>query len=91
MGAGILFNFAEGVVGELSSALISATLKKNGLVYGVHDDLRKLKNTASRIQAVLLDAEEKQVENHQLKDWLEKLEHVFYAIDDLVLMQWDQS
>ena len=38
----------------------------------------------STIQAVLLDAEEKQAENHQLRVWLERLKAVFHDAVDVV-------
>ena len=37
------------------------------------DELEKMSNTVSAIQAVLEDAEEMQVNNRQVRDWLMKL------------------
>ncbi|MBA0804151.1 hypothetical protein Gohar_014302, partial [Gossypium harknessii] len=48
------------------------------------DDLDDLKSTVSTIKAVLLDAEERSVTSHRLKDWLEKLKDVLYDADDLL-------
>ncbi|KAJ0049337.1 hypothetical protein Pint_16960 [Pistacia integerrima] len=38
----------------------------------------------SAIKAVLLDAETKQTQNHQLRDWLAKLKDVFYDAEDVL-------
>ncbi|CAN0865334.1 Putative disease resistance protein RGA3 [Linum grandiflorum] len=44
----------------------------------------KLRDTVLTIKAVLLDAEEKQNHNRQVKVWLEKLSDVLYDADDLL-------
>uniref|UniRef100_A0A2N9H5Y6 Rx N-terminal domain-containing protein n=1 Tax=Fagus sylvatica TaxID=28930 RepID=A0A2N9H5Y6_FAGSY len=51
---------------------------------GVKDDLEKLKNTVSAIKAVLLDAEEKQVQSHAIKDWVGNLKDALYEADDVL-------
>ncbi|KAB2006807.1 hypothetical protein ES319_D11G373300v1 [Gossypium barbadense] len=38
----------------------------------------------SSIKAVVLDAEERSVTSHLVKDWLEKLKDVLYDADDLL-------
>ncbi|CAN1343196.1 Putative disease resistance protein RGA3 [Linum perenne] len=55
-----------------------------GLLWTLKREIMKLKDTVSTIQAVLLDAEEKQTHNRQVKDWLEKLSDVMYDADDLL-------
>jgi DNA-binding GntR family transcriptional regulator len=62
----------------------SLALQEIGLLWGFKDELQKLRNTVSTIQAVLLDAEEQQDNNHAVKDWLEKLKDVMYDADDLL-------
>ena len=54
------------------------------MVLGVKDDLEKLKNTVSAIKAVLLDAEEKQVQSHAIKDWVGNLKDALYEADDVL-------
>ncbi|CAN1219711.1 Putative disease resistance protein RGA3 [Linum perenne] len=54
------------------------------LLWTLEGELVKLKNTVSTIQAVLLDAEEKQTHSRQVKDWLEKLSEAMYDADDLL-------
>ncbi|KAG2674842.1 hypothetical protein I3760_13G156000 [Carya illinoinensis] len=82
MAEAILFKVAAGI----TESLESLALKEIGLLWGVTDELEKLKNTFSAIQAVLLDAEQKQwaKDSHGVRDWLEKLEDVVYDIDDLL-------
>ncbi|KAH9679146.1 hypothetical protein WN943_027451 [Citrus x changshan-huyou] len=52
------------------------------LFCGVKNDLEKLKETLTTVKSVVLDAEEKQVHSHQLRDWLEKLKDACYDAED---------
>ncbi|KAG6632097.1 hypothetical protein CIPAW_13G135700 [Carya illinoinensis] len=74
MAEGILFNIAQRIIESLGSQ----TLKEASLFCGVTDELHKLESTVSTIQAVLLDAEEQQVVNHEVRHWLEKLKDIVY-------------
>ncbi|XP_062174545.1 putative disease resistance protein RGA4 [Alnus glutinosa] len=77
----ILFGTAERIMETFGSLAANEI----GLLWGVEDELQHLKNTVSTIKAVLLDAEEKQAAgNHQVTDWLEKLEDAIYEADDLL-------
>ncbi|TYJ12515.1 hypothetical protein E1A91_A11G356900v1 [Gossypium mustelinum] len=69
---------------ELITKLSSFTLSQIGPCWNVKDDLLDLKSTVSTIKAVLLDAEERSVTSHLVKDWLEKLRDVLYDADDLL-------
>uniref|UniRef100_A0A7N2KTH9 Disease resistance protein RGA3 n=1 Tax=Quercus lobata TaxID=97700 RepID=A0A7N2KTH9_QUELO len=77
---------------ELVSSIAANVIEKLGslayqeisLAWGTASDLKKLEDTMSTIQAVLLDAEEKQAENHQLRVWLERLKAVFHDAVDVV-------
>ena len=73
-----------GVAQKITETLGSSTLKQIGSIWGVKDDLKKMKNTVSTIQASLKDAEEQQVKNHQVKDWLMKLRDAVFDADDLL-------
>ena len=73
-----------GVVQKIIESLGSSTLNQIGSIWGVNDELEKMKNTISTIQAVLEDAEEQQVKNHQVKDWLMKLRDAAFDADDLL-------
>jgi hypothetical protein len=80
MSEAVLFNTAEGIMKSLGSL----ALQEIGLLWGFKDELKKLGNTVSTIQAVLLDAEEQQAKNHAVKDWLGKLKDAIYEADDLL-------
>ncbi|KAG2669692.1 hypothetical protein I3760_14G044700 [Carya illinoinensis] len=81
MAEGILFDIAARIIESFGSR----ALKEIGLFWGATaDQLEKLKNTVSTIQAVLLHAEEQGSVNGEVRDWLEKLEDVVYDADDLM-------
>ncbi|XP_042954996.1 putative disease resistance protein RGA3 [Carya illinoinensis] len=80
MAEAILFNVAAKIIESLGSK----ALEEIGLFWGVPDELKKLKNTVSTIQAVLLDAEEQSAVNREVREWLENLKDVFYDADDLL-------
>ncbi|RVW62521.1 putative disease resistance protein RGA1 [Vitis vinifera] len=62
----------------------SITLHEIGLAWGVKTELTKLEATLTTIKSVLLDAEEKQWKDQQLRDWLGKLKHVCYDVEDVL-------
>ncbi|XP_043814133.1 putative disease resistance protein RGA3 [Manihot esculenta] len=80
MADGVLSN----VVIDIITKLGSRALHEIGLWWGVKGELKKLEATVSSIRNVLLDAEEQQKLNRQVKGWLERLEEVVYDADDLV-------
>ncbi|XAR54392.1 hypothetical protein NMG60_11029497 [Bertholletia excelsa] len=51
---------------------------------GVEGQFNQWKKTLSKIQAVLADAEKKQMETEGVKLWLEDLQDLAYHLDDLV-------
>ncbi|XP_047939497.1 putative disease resistance protein RGA3 [Salvia hispanica] len=55
-----------------------------GLILGVDDEMQKLSSTLTTLQAVLEDAEEKQIESRPIRDWLQKLNVLAYEIDDIL-------
>ena len=80
MAEAILCGVAQTIIENLGSA----AFEKFGPLWNVKDDIESIKNTVSRIQAVLLDAMERPNRNHQASDWLEKLKDAFYDADDLL-------
>ncbi|KAG2674849.1 hypothetical protein I3760_13G156700 [Carya illinoinensis] len=80
MAEAILFNVAAKIIESLGSQ----ALNEIGLLWGVTDELDKVKNTVLTIQAVLLDAEEQWAVNREVRYWLEKLKDVVYDADDLL-------
>uniref|UniRef100_A0A5B7CEF8 Disease resistance N-terminal domain-containing protein n=1 Tax=Davidia involucrata TaxID=16924 RepID=A0A5B7CEF8_DAVIN len=75
-----VFDIAARVLGKLGSL----ALHEISLAYGLRNELQKIQQTASDIKAVLLDAEEQQVKNHQVSVWLGKLKDVLYDVDDVL-------
>ncbi|KAH0981638.1 hypothetical protein GBA52_008815 [Prunus armeniaca] len=80
MAEGVLFNVAEGIIGRLGSLVF----QEIALLWGVKDDLQKLKEKVAQLQAVLLDAEQKQANNNQVKVWLQSVEDAVYEADDVL-------
>ncbi|XP_050283734.1 putative disease resistance protein RGA4 [Quercus robur] len=80
MAEGALFIVAEGIIGQLGNQ----ALKEFGLIWGVKEELQKLEDTVSTIKAVILDAEEKQAQNHTIKNWLGRLKDALFEADDLL-------
>ncbi|CAN1750913.1 Putative disease resistance protein RGA3 [Linum perenne] len=76
----ILLPVAKQILGKLGKL----ATEQIGLIWTLKREVLKLKATLSTIQAVLLDAEEKQTHNRHVKDWLEKLSDVMYDADDLL-------
>ncbi|KAA8540693.1 hypothetical protein F0562_024388 [Nyssa sinensis] len=76
----------------MANALLNVVLKslkslieeEIGLLWGVDKEMKKLSSTLSTIQAVLEDAELKQLQDKALQDWLRKLKHAAYAVDDIL-------
>ncbi|CAN1131650.1 Putative disease resistance protein RGA3 [Linum perenne] len=54
------------------------------LLWNLPTELEKLSSTVTAIQALLLDAEEKQDHNHQVKNWVEKLSVLLFDAEDLL-------
>lgn len=81
MAEALLFSLAERIIGRLGN---SALVQEIGSIWGVEDQLLQLKDTISTIKDVLLDAEEQQSHNHQLRNWLKRLEDAVYDADDLL-------
>ncbi|XP_030941611.1 putative disease resistance protein RGA4 [Quercus lobata] len=80
MADAILYGVAQSII-ERSG---SSTIQQIGSIWGVKAELEKMNHTVSTIHAVLHDAEEQQVENHQVKDWLSKLRDAVFDADDLL-------
>ncbi|CAL2272379.1 unnamed protein product [Prunus armeniaca] len=76
----LAFPLATRLIEKLGS-IVSEELS---LALGVQADLHKLGHTMSIIKDVLLDAEQKQAHNQQLRSWLRQLKHVFLDAEDLL-------
>ncbi|XP_059654703.1 putative disease resistance protein RGA4 [Cornus florida] len=69
---------------DVLNKLGSMAVQEIGQAWGVKDELDKLKNPISVFTAVLADAEEKEVTNHVVADWLEKLNDAVYDAEHLL-------
>ncbi|KAK9123451.1 hypothetical protein Sjap_013053 [Stephania japonica] len=78
---------AEIVAGPLIEMLISSIQREITLVWVVKTEVMKLSKTLSAIRDVLADAEEKQIKDKKVRDWLMKLKDVAYDAQD-VLDDW---
>ncbi|GAU46780.1 hypothetical protein TSUD_351790 [Trifolium subterraneum] len=59
------------VAESLFNRLGSATFREHGQLYGVMDELDRLKNSVEYIRVVLLDAQEEQEQNCVVQNWYE--------------------
>ncbi|XP_028754371.1 putative disease resistance protein RGA3 [Neltuma alba] len=74
----------EAMIDVALDTLSSLIQKELGLFLGVGGEMRRLSSVLTTIKAVLEDAEEKQLTNKSLKDWLRKLRDAAYVLDDIL-------
>ncbi|WMV43274.1 hypothetical protein MTR67_036659 [Solanum verrucosum] len=74
---------AEAFVKVLIDNLTSFLKGELGLLFGFQNDFQRLSNIFSTIQAVLEDAQEKQLNDKPLENWLQKLNAATYEVDDI--------
>ncbi|KAL4334156.1 hypothetical protein GQ457_07G031480 [Hibiscus cannabinus] len=72
------------VLQQLTAIVYQDIERKVTLVVDVRKEAQKLKTTLHAIQAVLIDAERRQVKEESVKLWLEKLKATSYDMDDLI-------
>ncbi|XP_047953751.1 putative disease resistance protein RGA3 [Salvia hispanica] len=75
---------AEAFLQVILDNLSSLIKEEIGLILGVDDEMKKLCSTLTTIQAVLEDAEDKQIESKPIRNWLQKLTALAYEIDDIL-------
>ncbi|PWA48638.1 NBS-LRR resistance-like protein [Artemisia annua] len=79
---------AEVIVSPLIEAvfqkLADVAVKQVGRVQGIRSELKSLKKTLFRIQALLVDASEKEIKQVLVQNWLNDLKHLAYDIDDIL-------
>ncbi|XP_061364606.1 putative disease resistance protein RGA3 [Gastrolobium bilobum] len=80
MAESLLFSVAESLIEKLASPAV----QKASSALGVYDDMRELRETVSFIKAVLLDAEQKQQQNNELRVWLRQVKRVFSEAEDII-------
>ncbi|KAL5738775.1 hypothetical protein ACOSP7_031536 [Xanthoceras sorbifolium] len=75
---------ADALFEFLLEKLGSLIQEEVGLIWGVDREMERLQSLLSTIQAVLEDAEEKQIKEKALRDWLRKLKAAAYKVDDIL-------
>lgn len=77
---------------------LNSLIQRNfGLLWVVNKEMDKLSSTLSTILAVLEDAEEKQLKDRAIKNWLRKLNDVSFELDDILddckteAIRWDYN
>ncbi|KAJ0673201.1 putative virus X resistance protein-like, coiled-coil [Helianthus annuus] len=79
---------AEALANELLKVLVKKmadeAFKRIARAQGIHNELKELKTTLSRIQDLLQDASQKEVTHKSVKEWLNALQHLAYDIDDVL-------
>ncbi|KAF5775760.1 putative virus X resistance protein-like, coiled-coil [Helianthus annuus] len=79
---------AETITTELVKILFQKlsdeAFKRIARAQGIHNELKELKTTLSRIQDLLNDASQKEVTHKSVKSWLNALQHLAYDIDDVL-------
>ena len=80
MAESFLFTIAESLIEKLASHVFQEASR----VVGLYDDLQELTKNLSLVKAVLLDAEQKQERNHELREWLTHLKTVFSDAEDVL-------
>ncbi|XVE74570.1 hypothetical protein DITRI_Ditri12bG0027700 [Diplodiscus trichospermus] len=74
----------SGLVSTIVDNLNSLFLKGIGIGWDLKTELENLRSTLSTIQAVLQDAEEKQLTSEAIKNWLGKLKDTSYNLEDIL-------
>ncbi|OMO73329.1 hypothetical protein COLO4_27159 [Corchorus olitorius] len=72
------------VATSILDSINSLWLQEFGISGSLKTELERLQSTLTTIQAVLLDAEEKQWKSEAIKNWLRKLKDVAYEVDDIL-------
>ncbi|XP_028752949.1 putative disease resistance protein RGA4 [Neltuma alba] len=74
----------EAMIEVALATLRSLIQKEIDLFLGVDREMRRLSSVLSTIKAVLEDAEEKQLTNKALNNWLHKLQDAAHLLDDIL-------
>ena len=76
--------FVGPLVGTISDHYGPAILEKIGLTWDVNEEMERLSDILLTIQDVLEDAEDKQVTNMPIRNWLRKLKDIAYDVEDIL-------
>ncbi|EOY10159.1 LRR and NB-ARC domains-containing disease resistance protein, putative [Theobroma cacao] len=76
--------FAFNIVEKLIEKLATVAYQEISLAWGVQTDFQRLNDILTTVKDVLLDAEENQARNNQLRNWLQKLKDACYDAEDVL-------
>ncbi|KAK1407409.1 hypothetical protein QVD17_39025 [Tagetes erecta] len=76
--------FIGAFITVLFEKLASGDLIRLAQSAGIYSELHKWKNTLIQIQAVLVDAGHKHIQQKSVQIWLNNLQHLAYEIDDVL-------
>ncbi|EOX92674.1 Leucine-rich repeat containing protein, putative [Theobroma cacao] len=79
-------SFASSIVTSILAKVGTSAYQQIISAWGIEDEMRKLRNTLEEIQAVLNDAEERQVkdEEQELRIWLRRFKDVLHNVEDVL-------
>ena len=80
MAEAIVTAVAKGILGNL----IPLVTDQIGLAWGFKDELTRLRENVEMVQAVLADAEKRQVGEERVRLWLQRIKDVAYDADDVL-------
>ncbi|KAJ0860635.1 putative P-loop containing nucleoside triphosphate hydrolase, leucine-rich repeat domain superfamily [Helianthus annuus] len=75
---------ASALLNVIFQKLTDEAFKKFARSQNIHSELNELQSTLSHIQDLLTDASEKEVTEKAVKQWLNRLQHLAYDIDDVL-------
>ncbi|XP_054795571.1 putative disease resistance protein RGA1 [Prosopis cineraria] len=73
-----------GVIVNLIGRLSSSAFREISRIYGVKSEIQRLQDTVGTVEAVLVDAEQRQQNDKLVKLWIRRLKQVLYKADDLL-------
>ncbi|EOY10158.1 LRR and NB-ARC domains-containing disease resistance protein, putative [Theobroma cacao] len=76
--------FAFNIVESLVQKLATVAYQETSLAWGVQSDFQRLNDILTTVKDVLLDAEEIQAHNNQLRNWLQNLKDACYDAEDVL-------
>ncbi|KDO39602.1 hypothetical protein CISIN_1g042336mg [Citrus sinensis] len=82
--------FVSVVLEQLISVAVEEAKKEVRLVDGVDQEVEKLTSNFRAIQAVIVDAEQRQIKEESVRLWLDQLKHTSYDMED-VLDEWNTA
>ncbi|XP_044475258.1 putative disease resistance protein RGA3 [Mangifera indica] len=80
----------SGVMQQLISIIDQETQQGVKLVFCVHKEVKKLRSNLEAIEVVLVDAEDRQVKEKNVRLWPDRLKQASYDIED-VLDEWNYA